>query len=40
MPIVVRSRRYDEKFYKEMSEELELTKDEIIKRGELAAAEL
>lgn len=40
MPIVVRTRRYDEYFYKEMSEELKLTKEEIIKRGELAAAEL
>lgn len=40
MPIVVRSRRYDSEFYKAMSEEIKLTKDEIIKRGELAAAEL
>ncbi|MBI3590209.1 MAG: ATP-binding protein [Candidatus Melainabacteria bacterium] len=40
MPIVIRTRRYDEKFYKEMSEDLKLTKEEIIKRGELAAAEL
>ena len=40
MPIVVRSRRYDSDFYKAMSEEVNLTKEEIIKRGELAAAEL
>ena len=40
MPIVVRSRRYDSEFYKAMSSELKLTKEEIIRRGELAAAEL
>ncbi len=40
MPIVVRSRRYDNEFYKTVSQEENLSKDEIIKRGELAAAEL
>lgn len=40
MPIVVRSRRYDSEFYKEMNKEEKLTKEEIIRRGELAAAEL
>ncbi len=40
MPIVVRSRRYDSEFYKAMNKEEKLTKEEIIKRGELAAAEL
>ena len=40
MPIVVRSRRYDSEFYKAMNAEEKLTKEEIIKRGELAAAEL
>ena len=40
MPIVVRSRRYDSDFYKSVSKEEKLTKEEIIKRGELAAAEL
>ena len=40
MPIVVRSRRYDSEFYKSVSQEEKLTKEEIIKRGELAAAEL
>ena len=40
MPIVVRSRRYDSEFYKAMSSKENLTKEEIIKRGELAAAEL
>jgi DNA helicase HerA-like ATPase len=40
MPIVIRSRRYDSDFYKTMLEEIKLTKEEIIKRGELAAAEL
>jgi len=40
MPIVIRSRRYDETFYKDMLTEENLTKEEIIKRGELAAAEL
>ena len=40
MPIVVRSRRYDSTFYKEMDEKENLSKDEIIRRGELAAAEL
>lgn len=40
MPIVVRTRKYDESFYKAMSEEEKLTKEEIIRRGELAAAEL
>ena len=40
MPIVVKSRRYDSEFYKAMSEEIKLTKEEIIRRGELAAAEL
>ena len=40
MPIVIRSRRYDSEFYKAMSEDEKLTKEDIIKRGELAAAEL
>lgn len=40
MPIVIRTRKYDENFYKAMNEYETLTKDEIIKRGELAAAEL
>jgi DNA helicase HerA-like ATPase len=40
MPIVVSSRRYDSEFYKAMSSYEKLTKEEIIKRGELAAAEL
>ena len=40
MPIVVRSRRYDSDFYKAMNKEEKLTKEEIIRRGELAAAEL
>jgi len=40
MPIVIRSRRYDETFYKDMLNEETLSKEEIIKRGELAAAEL
>lgn len=40
MPIVVRSRRYDNEFYKTVNEEEKLTKEDIIKRGELAAAEL
>ena len=40
MPIVVLSRRYDSDFYKAMSSYEKLTKEEVIKRGELAAAEL
>lgn len=40
MPIVVKSRRYDTEFYKAVSTEESLTKEEKIKRGELAAAEL
>ena len=40
MPIVVRSRRYDSDFYKTISEKEELSKEDIIKRGELAAMEL
>ncbi|MBI2996547.1 MAG: ATP-binding protein [Candidatus Melainabacteria bacterium] len=40
MPIVVRTRRYDSEFYKSISQEEKLTKEEIIRRGELAAAEL
>jgi len=40
MPIVVRTRRYDSEFYKSVSSEEKLSKEEIIKRGELAAAEL
>ena len=40
MPIVIRSRRYDENFYKAVTEEEKLSKEDIIKRGELAAAEL
>ena len=40
MPIVVRTRRYDSEFYKAMSEEEKLSKDDLIKRGELAAMEL
>lgn len=40
MPIVVKSRRYDTEFYKSVSTEESLTKEEKIKRGELAAAEL
>ncbi len=40
MPIVVRSRRYDNDFYKSVSQEEKLSKEEIIKRGELAASEL
>lgn len=40
MPIVLRSRRYDEIFYGEMCEEENLSKEDLIKKGELAAAEL
>lgn len=40
MPIVIKTRRYDEKFYSSMLEEEKLSKEEIIKRGELAALEL
>lgn len=40
MPIVVRARRYDTDFYKSVSTEELLTKEEKIKRGELAAIEL
>ena len=40
MPVVIRSRRYDSEFYKAMNTEEVLTKEERIKRGELAAAEL
>ena len=40
MPIVIKSLRYDETFYKKIIQEEKLTKEEIIKRGELAAAEL
>lgn len=40
MPIVVRTRRYDADFYRAMLEEEKLTKEEIIRKGELAAAEL
>ena len=40
MPIVLRTRKYDSDFYKTMLEEEKLTKEEIIRRGELAAAEL
>ncbi len=40
MPIVIRSRRYDSNFYKAMLDEEKLTKEEIIRRGELAASEL
>ncbi len=39
MPIVVRSRRYDSDFYKSLAD-TDLTKEEKIKRGQLAAAEL
>lgn len=40
MPIVIRTRRYDSEFYKTMSQDEGLTKEEIIRRGERAAAEL
>lgn len=40
MPIVIKARKYDEEFYKSILEEEKLTKEEIIRRGELAAAEL
>ncbi len=40
MPIVIRTRKYDSEFYKAMSEEISLSKEEKIRRGELAAAEL
>lgn len=40
MPIVIKARRYDEDFYKALLEEEKLTKEEIIRRGELAALEL
>lgn len=40
MPIVLRSRRYDDKFYSDMNTELKLSKEEIIKRGEKALSEL
>ena len=40
MPIVIRPRRYDSEFYKSVSQEEKLSKEDIIKRGELAAAEL
>ena len=40
MPIVIRARKYDSNFYKTMSEEISLSKEAKIRRGELAAAEL
>ncbi len=40
MPIVVRSRRYNSDFYKTVNEKEQLSKEDIIKRGELAALEL
>lgn len=40
MPMVLRSRRYDDEFYKSICEDIKLSKEEIIKRGELAALEL
>ncbi len=40
MPIVLRTRKYDDNFYKSINKDLDLSKEEIIRRGELAAQEL